>query len=475
MGRAEKEQSGNPMTEFSSSTKIAPSIGEYKEKDELHYDPFEHRDKQHATSDLGSLTHLLKSSLGTGILAMPHAIKNGGLLFGGVGTIIIGMICAHCVHILVRTSHVLCRRTKTPSLSYAETAYAAFLCGPKPIRPWANGSKIFVNTALCATYVGGSCVYVVFIAKSIEQIVNFYTGRTEIDVEAGRGVDIQFCILSLIPALVLLGQVRDLKYMVPFSTLANLFMLTGFSITLYYIFSSSSLQSLENKKLIATPGELPRFFATVIFAIEGIGVVMPVANNMKSPQHFLGCPGVLNVTMTIVVCLYAMMGVCGYLAYGEHARPSITLNLPTEEIPAQVVKILIAAAVLFTYGLQLFVPLEIIWNSMKHLFSHKYAAIGETFMRICIVMITVIMALLVPDLDPFISLVGAIFFSILGISIPAVVETISCWEGHLGAFKWRLWKNSVLLVFSLLALSFGSWISVQDIMKLYNEEEKEKL
>lgn len=120
--------------------------------------------------DLGALTHLLKSSLGTGILAMPHAIKNGGLLFGGIGTIIIGMICAHCVHILVRTSHVLCRRTKTPQMSYAETAYAAFLCGPKSVRPWANGSKIFVNTALCATYVGGSCVYVVFIAQSIRQV-----------------------------------------------------------------------------------------------------------------------------------------------------------------------------------------------------------------------------------------------------------------------------------------------------------------
>lgn len=84
---------------------------------------------------------------------------------------------------------------------------------------------------------------------------------------------------------------------------------------------------------------------------------------------------------------------------------------------------------------------------------------------------TVIMALLVPDLDPFISLVGAIFFSILGISIPAVVETISCWENHLGTFKWRLWKNSLLVVFSLLALVFGSWISVQDIIKFYQEKE----
>jgi len=452
------------MTEFSSSTKIAPNIGEYKEKDEL-YDPFEHRDKRHATSDLGALTHLLKSSLGTGILAMPHAIKNGGLLFGGIGTIIIGMICAHCVHILVRTSHVLCRRTKTPQLSYAETAYAAFLCGPKPIRPWANASKIFVNTALCATYVGGSCVYVVFISKSVQQIVSSYIEKE---------IDIRLFILTLIPALILLGQVRDLKYMVPFSTLANLFMMSGFVITLYYIFNNSNLSSFKNNKLFSSVGELPRFFATVIFAIEGIGVVMPVANNMKYPHHFLGCPSVLNVTMSIVVCLYAMMGVFGYLAYGDDAQASITLNLPTEPL-GQAVKILIAAAVLFTYGLQLFVPLEIIWNSIRNFFSHKYAAIGETLMRICIVMITVSLALAVPDLDPFISLVGAIFFSILGITIPAVVETISCWESHLGTLKWRLWKNSLLVIFSLLALIFGSLISVQDIIKHYQPKDNSTL
>lgn len=50
---------------------------------------------------MGSLLHLLKSSLGTGILAMPMAFKNSGLLFGAVGTLIVGFICTHCVHILV--------------------------------------------------------------------------------------------------------------------------------------------------------------------------------------------------------------------------------------------------------------------------------------------------------------------------------------------------------------------------------------
>lgn len=54
---------------------------------------------------MGSLAHLLKSSLGTGILAMPMAFKNSGLLVGALGTIIVGLICTHCVHILVSNTN----------------------------------------------------------------------------------------------------------------------------------------------------------------------------------------------------------------------------------------------------------------------------------------------------------------------------------------------------------------------------------
>lgn len=50
---------------------------------------------------MGSLAHLLKSSLGSGILAMPMAFMNAGLLFGAIGTLVVGFLCTHCVHILV--------------------------------------------------------------------------------------------------------------------------------------------------------------------------------------------------------------------------------------------------------------------------------------------------------------------------------------------------------------------------------------
>lgn len=66
--------------------------------------------------------------------------------------------------------------------------------------------------------------------------------------------------------------------------------------------------------------------------MEGIGVVLPVENTMAKPQHFLGCPGVLNITMSVVVLLYMTMGFLGYVRYGDEALGSITLNLPTGEM-----------------------------------------------------------------------------------------------------------------------------------------------
>lgn len=61
-------------------------------------------------------------------------------------------------------------------------------------------------------------------------------------------------------------------------------------------------------------------------------MVMPVENEMRKPQHFLGCPGVLNVTMVLVAVLYAVVGVFGYLKYGDDVKGSITINLPQDEM-----------------------------------------------------------------------------------------------------------------------------------------------
>ena len=58
-----------------------------------------------------TIVHLLKGNIGTGILAMPDAIKNSGLLVGSIGLVVMSVICVSCMHTLVKCANVLCERT----------------------------------------------------------------------------------------------------------------------------------------------------------------------------------------------------------------------------------------------------------------------------------------------------------------------------------------------------------------------------
>jgi proton-coupled amino acid transporter len=59
---------------------------------------------------------------------------------------------------------------------------------------------------------------------------------------------------------------------------------------------------------------------------------MPLENSMKNPDHFIGKVGILNIAMLIVVLLYGVIGLFGYLKYGDIVKGSVTLNLPDSEM-----------------------------------------------------------------------------------------------------------------------------------------------
>jgi proton-coupled amino acid transporter len=449
-------QSTGTLADFNSQTHLTDK--KYPGTDDDDYEPFEHRQVEKPNTTTGSLVHLLKSSLGTGVLAMPMAFKNAGLLFGAIGTLVVGLLCTYCVHILVKTSHDICRKTKIPSLSFSETCGRVFEYGPEPLRKYAGAAKTFVDIALMMTYYGAACVYIVFISKSFQDVIN---PACNIDW------DIRIYIVIIVIPLIFMGQFRQLKYLVPFSALANLFIIITFGITLYYMFN---VKLNFDKPLFASVGSLPLFFSTVIFAMEGIGVVMPVENSMQKPQHFLGCPGVLNTAMGVVIFLYATIGFFGYVRFGEIVKGSITLNLPEGDVWGDVAKILMALAIFFTFGLQYYVPMEIFWAKVSHRIPKEKHNISQIGIRSGIIVVLGAIAVGVPELDPFISLVGAVFFSTLGILVPAVVETVFKYPHALGKFNWVLWKNGALSLFSIIALVSGSYASIKQIVESYSGE-----
>lgn len=214
-------------------------------------------------SDGETLIHLLKGSLGSGILSMPLAFSNGGLWFGLVSTFIVGIICTYCVQILVKCSHILCRRAQVPSLAFADIAETAFLAGPPALHKWSRLARFIINAFLVIDLIGCCCVYNVFVATNVKQVIEqYYPDFT---------YDLRLYILCLLPLLLPINMIRNLKHLAPLSVIANLLMGAGVVITMYYIFSD--LPSVTERPAIADLHKLPMFFGTVIFALEGIGSV----------------------------------------------------------------------------------------------------------------------------------------------------------------------------------------------------------
>ncbi|CAG9791761.1 unnamed protein product [Diatraea saccharalis] len=426
-----------------------------KDVNDKPYNPFDHRKLEHPNSTIGSIVHLLKACLGSGILAMPAAFKNSGLVAGAIGTLMAGFICTHTVHILVKTSQEVCVDAKKPSMSFADTCGAAFTYGPKRVQNWGGAMKKITDVSMTLAYLGVLCVYVVFIASSFKEVLDPIFPDNIYSIQL-------YCLFTLIP-LVLICQIRNLKYLVPFSAIANALILVVFVITLYYVFLD--LPSPSEREMVASITQWPLFLSTVIFAMEGIGVVMPVENEMANPKRFLGCPGVLNVAMVIVISLYGIVGFFGYIQYGDLVKGSITLNLPEDAIFAQTAKLLMALCIFFTYALQFYVPMEMVTRYLEKNGAPSCNNLIQIGIRTGIVLFTVGIAAAFPNLELVISLVGAVFFSTLGLLIPAIVDTVYHWDKDLGPLNYVLYKNILIGLISVIALVSGAYVSIEGMIE----------
>lgn len=195
---------------------------------------------------------------------------------------------------------------------------------------------------------------------------------------------------------------------------------------------------------------------------------MPVENTMDKPQHFLGKPSILLISMVIITVLYTTIGVLGYIRFGEKIRGSVTLNLPTDELTAVIGQLLVAMAILFTFGLQFYIAIDILLRKLMTSSMMHSKNTWETVIRTSSLIIMGGIAIAIPDLEPFISLVGSLFFGSLGLLAPPIIETVFAQSfGGFGRYNWLLWKNVILGVFSLIAIVAGVFTSIEGIIDIY--------
>ncbi|KAH8241069.1 proton-coupled amino acid transporter-like protein CG1139 isoform X2 [Drosophila bipectinata] len=451
----------NTLVNVHSEDSLAAASGsgddEQGSLDKSGYNPTHHRTLEHPTSNFDTLVHLLKGNIGTGILAMPDAFKNAGLYVGLVGTMIMGAICTHCMHMLVNCSHELCRRLQKPSLDFSEVAYSSFETGPIGLRRYSSLARRIITTFLFITQIGFCCVYFLFVALNLKDVIDHY-----------YVINYRIYLVLLLMPMIVLNLVRNLKYLTPVSLIASILTVVGLAITFSYMLHD--LPDVHTVKPFASWATLPLYFGTAIYAFEGIGVVLPLENNMRTPEDFSGPTGVLNTGMVIVACLYTSVGFFGYLKYGDAVKGSITLNLPQGDTLSQLVKIMMAVAIFLSYTLQFYVPVNIVEPFVcSHFDTQRGKNMAATLLRIILVTFTFLLATCIPNLGAIISLVGAVSSSALALIAPPIIEIFTFYNVGYGRYKWMLWKDIAIMVFGLCGFVFGTWVSLLDIFKKHTD------
>ncbi|CAL4241079.1 unnamed protein product, partial [Meganyctiphanes norvegica] len=243
---------------------------------------------------------------------------------GEVLTAVIWVLCMYSILVVkLKCSRELSSRHNLPPLSYEETAEMCFKYGPKGVQSWSKVIGYIITSFLILTQLGFCCVYFVFVPQNIKQAL-------ECMIPGGTGISqLGFMACMIVPAL-LVCFIPSLKYLAPVSMFAGFIQIIGLVFTFYYMVRDLP-DIAEPLPAFAGWAKLPLYFGSAIYAFEGIGLVLPLENKMRTPAAFGGVSGVLNTGMMTVVLLYCGVGFFGYLEYGSTVQGSITLNLPAGE------------------------------------------------------------------------------------------------------------------------------------------------
>ncbi|KAM7242692.1 hypothetical protein CapIbe_007163 [Capra ibex] len=423
-------------------------------------------DEASGLSMMQTLIHLLKCNIGTGLLGLPLAMKNAGLLVGPVSLLAIGILTVHCMVILLNCAHHLSQRLQKTFVNYGEAMmYSLQTCPNAWLRTHSVWGRYTVSFLLIITQLGFCSVYFMFMADSLQQMVEeaHVTSKTcepRKILVLTPNVDIRFYMLTILPFLILLVFIQNLRVLSIFSTLANITTLGSMALIFQYIMQE--IPDPRNLPLMASWKTFLLFFGTAIFTFEGVGMVLPLKNQMKHPQQF---SFVLYLGMSLVIVLYICLGTLGYMKFGSNTQASITLNLPNCWL-YQSVKLMYSIGIFFTYALQFHVPAEIIIPIIISQVSESWALFADLSVRTALVCLTCVSAILIPRLDLVISLVGSVSSSALALIIPPFLELITFYPEDMNCIT--IVKDIMISILGLLGCVFGTYQALYELTQPIN-------
>ena len=377
---------------------------------------------------------LLKAFIGTGIMFLPKAFNNGGILFSSITLISVALVSCLCFHLLLQ-----CRERYGGS--YGDLGAA--IGGPR-LRAVILGS-------IALSQIGFVSSGMIFIAQNLFSFFNAVTPSHTTPIGTDAMISLQLVVL------VPLALIRDISGLGPAALLADIFILIGLVYIWYYDINMISSNGLSSTVELFNPNAFTLTIGSCIFTFEGIGLILPIQSSMAKPEKF---SSLLYIVMIIITVIFTSVGALCYATFGTDTRIEIISNFPQTSKLVNAVQFLYSMAVLVGTPVQLFPATRIIETSLfgdrasgKRSKATKWQKnILRTAMTIMCAVIAIAGA---SDLDKFVALIGSFACVPLVYIYPAWLHYTGVAEG-----KWAKVLDVVVMVVGFIAMVYSTVITL---------------
>ena len=327
---------------------------------------------------------LLKAFIGTGILFLPKAFNNGGLLFSGITLVVVSLVTTFCFRLLLQ-----CKAQY--SGGYGEIGGAI---GGRWLQATILGS-------ITLSQIGFVCAGLIFTAQNLHSFAVAVAHGPE-PISASILIALQ--VIILIP----LALIRNISKLGGAALVADICIAIGLSYIYYYTINSISTNGLPSTVVLFNPDHFALTIGSAIFTFEGIGLLLPIQNSMKEPEAFAP---LLYAVMGLITVVFTAVGALSYAAFGADTKIEIISNFPQDSRLVNAVQFLYSFAVLVGTPVQLFPPVRILESQLfGHLTGKKDAVTKwkkNGFRTLCVCVCALVAWAGMDDLDKFVSLIGS--------------------------------------------------------------------
>jgi len=331
----------------------------------------------------GASLLLLKSFVGTGVLFLPKAYLNGGMMLSNLVLLGVAMLSYYCFILLVKTR----LRVEGSFGQIGGILYGKWL-------------RILILSSVALSQIGFVSAYIVFTSQNLQAFVLAVSN-------CRQNLDIKAMIFMQLIIFLPLSLIRDISKLGGTALVADFFILLGLIYLYYYdIFTLAKNHGIADI-INFNPDDWPLFIGTAIFTFEGVGLIIPIQESMKKPTEF---PRVLAGVMIIITVIFISMGALSYAAFGSSTKTVILLNLPQDNKFVNAVQFLYSLAILLSTPLQLFPAIRIMENGLftrSGKFSRSIKWKKNVFRFVLVVICALIAWGGADDLDKFVALVGS--------------------------------------------------------------------